>query len=231
MTSGPEPMDLARLYQERFSDRDLAFKRRSWEVLCRKVMQAYVRPTDTVLDLGAGSCEFINAISAGTKIAVDLNPDVATFAESARVVLAPCTDVGEVETGTVDVVFCSNLLEHLPDKATVLQTLNECHRMLKPGGTLMILRSPWRRSSPSASFPGSFRTRSRARASLGARGCSRCTCACRSCGRCSAARCSWWRAASPGRRAASPRRGIRNRTEPSASRCRSRSAACSRSSR
>lgn len=134
---GPE---IAQIYRERFSTDNLAFKRRMWEVLCERWFQRYVAVTDTVLDLGAGTCEFINAIRCGEKIAVDVNPDVAEYARDAKVVQAPSTDFSPVASGSVDVVFCSNLLEHLPSKRAVLQTLRECQRVLRPGGTLMILQ-------------------------------------------------------------------------------------------
>ena len=135
----PDPERLSRLYRERFSEEDLAFKRKVWEVLCRRVFQRYVGPSDTVLDLGAGTCEFINAIACGRKIAVDLNPDTARHARGAEVVQAPSTDLRPVPSGSVDVVFSSNLLEHLPSKEAVLKTLEECHRTLRPGGTLIVL--------------------------------------------------------------------------------------------
>lgn len=138
----PDPLDpsaLSRLYRERFGQGDLAFKERMWGVLCERVFQRYVRPSDTVLDLGAGSCEFINAISARQKIAVDLNPDVAKHARDARTIQAPSTDLSPVGNGSVDVVFTSNFLEHLPAKGDVLRTLAECRRILRPGGTLIVL--------------------------------------------------------------------------------------------
>jgi SAM-dependent methyltransferase len=137
-----EPLDpdsLSHLYRERFSDGDISFKEEMWSVLSERVFQPYVRPSDTVLDLGAGRCEFINAIEAAEKIAVDLNPDLASFARGARVVQTPSTDLGPVDSSTVDVVFSSNFLEHLPDKASVLRTLAECRRVLRPGGTMIVL--------------------------------------------------------------------------------------------
>ena len=55
-------------------------------------------------------------------------------------VSAPSTDMAAVESGSVDVVFCSNFFEHLPDKAAVLATLHECRRVLSPTGTIIILQ-------------------------------------------------------------------------------------------
>src|SRR5205823_1865433 len=90
---------LARIYQNRFTEKDLAFKERMWRVLCDRVFQPYVDPSDTVLDLGAGTCEFINAIRCASKIAVDLNEDVTRWARNARVVVASSTDMAAVSTG------------------------------------------------------------------------------------------------------------------------------------
>ena len=65
--------ELARLYQERFSAAELEVKRKLWEALYRGYFRRFVKAQDTVLDLAAGSCEFINACHAANKIAVDLN--------------------------------------------------------------------------------------------------------------------------------------------------------------
>ncbi|MEV4759863.1 class I SAM-dependent methyltransferase [Micromonospora sp. NPDC049559] len=134
--SGPE---LARLYENRFTAAELAGKRELWTALCRGFLDRYVGPDDTVLDLAAGTCEFSNACRAGRKIAVDLNPDTARYATDAEVVLAPADNMAPVASGTVDVVFTSNFFEHLPDKRTLLRTLRECHRVLRPGGRLLVL--------------------------------------------------------------------------------------------
>lgn len=130
--------DLARLYNERFTVSDMALKNAMWHVLCEVVFQQYVRPADTVLDLGAGTCEFINAIYCGNKIAVDLNPEIAAYTDS-KVVLTPSTDMSPIQPDSVDVVFTSNFFEHLPDKAAVRKTLSECHRVLRTNGTIINL--------------------------------------------------------------------------------------------
>jgi ubiquinone/menaquinone biosynthesis C-methylase UbiE len=43
-------------------------------------------------------------------------------------------------SNSVDCVFMSNFLEHLPSKELVLSTLRESQRILKPGGRVMILQ-------------------------------------------------------------------------------------------
>jgi len=138
----PDPISadrLGHLYRERFADDDLAFKEQAWRILSERVFQPYIRASDTVLDLGAGRCEFINSIRCAEKIAVDLNPDVARYAKDARFVLASGADLGAVASGSVDVTFASNFLEHLPHKDAVIRTLQECRRILRRSGRLIVL--------------------------------------------------------------------------------------------
>jgi len=131
--------DLTALYAERFSPTELLAKKVLWEQLCRGFFDRYIDPADTVVDLGAGSCEFINAARCTTKIAVDLNPETKRHAVDARVLLTSSEDLSALESGSVDVVFTSNFFEHLPTKPALLRTLQECHRILRPGGRLLVL--------------------------------------------------------------------------------------------
>src|SRR4029450_10847919 len=109
--------DLDRLYQQRFPEAALAQKDAIWKVLCGDFFQRFVNAGDTVVDIGAGYCEFINNTQAARKIAVDLNPDIRRFAApDVQVVNAPCTAIGQIESASVDGVFMSNFLEHLPSK-------------------------------------------------------------------------------------------------------------------
>ena len=130
---------LSRLYSERFTAEELAFKRGMWEILCESYFQRFIDPAETVVDLGAGSCEFINAIRCGEKIAVDLNPDLEHFLDEGKAVVASSSDMPEIVSGSVDVVFTSNFFEHLPNKAELVATLNECHRIVRDGGRLLVV--------------------------------------------------------------------------------------------
>ncbi|AZK86398.1 class I SAM-dependent methyltransferase [Xanthomonas oryzae] len=133
--------DLDVLYQHRFPKEELANKNRIWQVLCTQYFSRFVEPNETVVDIGAGYCEFINNIPAARKIAVDLNPDVRKFAaDGIRVINESCIAVSSIPSASVDAVFMSNFLEHLPTKDLVLQTLRESARMLKPGGRVIILQ-------------------------------------------------------------------------------------------
>ena len=136
-----DPEEVAKLYRNRFRDRDRGTSDVVWRVLCRHFFQRYVAEGDTVLDLGAGGCEFLRHIVCGQRIAVDLNPEVAQLApEGTWVLRISCDDLSPLPSESVDVVFASNVFEHLADTWDLLQTLRETHRVLRRGGRLLILQ-------------------------------------------------------------------------------------------
>jgi|HigsolmetaAR202D_1030399.scaffolds.fasta_scaffold00032_29 Methylase involved in ubiquinone/menaquinone biosynthesis len=132
---------LSKLYSTRFNEKEQQNKEQIWKVLCSDFFQRYVRPTDTVLDVGAGYCEFINNINCASKIALDLNEDTPRYAApGVRVVRAMSNNMEGIDDESVDVAFASNFFEHMPTKEVFLQTLREIHRVLRPGGKLLILQ-------------------------------------------------------------------------------------------
>jgi predicted RNA methylase len=76
-----DPNELSRLYRNRFDAKELAEKQILWSALCQCMFQQYVPESGTVLDLGAGNCEFSNVIRARRRVAVDLNPETKHFAD------------------------------------------------------------------------------------------------------------------------------------------------------
>jgi len=141
--SGPvaRSEDLARLYAVRFSDAERARKERLWQVLCRGFLQRYVPADATVLDIGAGQCEFVNHIAARRRLALDLSDDVRRFAApGVEVVQAASTDMRPLDADSVDVAFASNFFEHLPTREALLATLAEVRRVLRRGGRLLVIQ-------------------------------------------------------------------------------------------
>ena len=134
-------MSEAGLYRHRFSPDEELRKAAVWKVLCRRFFQRYERPDDVVLDLGAGFCEFINHIVSRRRIAVDPGEETARrAAPGVEVVAGVATDLGPVGDGTVDVVFASNVFEHLRSKSDLMASLGEIRRVLRPGGRLLVLQ-------------------------------------------------------------------------------------------
>jgi SAM-dependent methyltransferase len=133
-------MRLSPLYAHRFPERELARKAAVWDVLRRHVFARWIRPDDTVLDVGAGFCEFINAVEAKRRVAVDLNPDTPRHAAvGVEVRTTPADQLGFLRDGEVDVAFTSNFFEHLPSKAALTAVVEEIFRVLRPGGRLIAM--------------------------------------------------------------------------------------------
>lgn len=134
-------MNVSRLYTSRFPADSRESKLRVWQTLCTHWFARYIAPDATVLDMGAGFCEFINSVRCGAKIAVDTNPDLPKFAApGVRTIVGEILDLQSVEAASVDVVFASNFFEHLATKADMLRALAAAHRVLKPGGKILVLQ-------------------------------------------------------------------------------------------
>lgn len=144
MTSSPplsDELNVSKLYDSRFEG-NLEARNRLWAVLCREFFQQFIPNASeaTVLDIGSGFGEFINNIKASRRIAVDLNDDSRHYLKSdVEFMKVPSFDCATISQNTVDIVFMSNLLEHMYTKAKVLETLKETHRILKSDGLIMIL--------------------------------------------------------------------------------------------
>ncbi|MFI5394404.1 MAG: class I SAM-dependent methyltransferase [Candidatus Binatia bacterium] len=133
--------DLSALYRSRFSPTEQDARKRIWEALCEEFFSRYVQPTDIVLDLACGYGEFINAIRCKQRLAFDLNPDVRAYLRpDVQFFLRSCEDLSGVADGSVDVVFESNLLEHLPNKAVLTRVTHEVSRVLRGGGRFILMQ-------------------------------------------------------------------------------------------
>lgn len=127
------------VYSRRFVP-DAELRREMWKVLTGKYFQRFVPEDASLVEIAAGHCEFINEIRAARKVAVDINEDTRTYAApEVEVILTPSTDLSPLPDGKTDVIFISNFLEHI-SKPDITQTLRECRRILRPGGTIMILQ-------------------------------------------------------------------------------------------
>ena len=114
-----------------------------WRAICG-YLQRFIPPEACVLDLGAGYCSFINQVSAAEKHALDISPGFVQFAHSdVQTHVGSCDDLSVFQSYYFDVVFASNLLEHLTHRA-VTDTLSEVRRVLKPSGRFIVIQPNFR---------------------------------------------------------------------------------------
>ncbi len=82
-----------------------------WETLWRHCFRAMVDSNDCVLDLGAGYGNFINAVAARRRIAVDAwDGFPAHLAPGIEHKVGSVTDLDFLDDGAIDFAFARNLL-------------------------------------------------------------------------------------------------------------------------
>jgi SAM-dependent methyltransferase len=134
-----DPKHQEAVYSRRFSGIELR-RKEVWQVLTRDFFQRWVNPADTVVDVGAGYCEFINSIRASHKYALDSNPATPDKAATDVTVLSePAIEPWSLPSESVNVVFSSNFFEHLLTKEDLARCLAEARRVLRPQGLLIAL--------------------------------------------------------------------------------------------
>lgn len=131
----------ARLYERYYevTYQDLGERDGVWRALAA-YLRRYVPREAVVLDLGAGYCGFINHIRARERHALDHSGEVAHRAgPGVTAHVGDVSDLSAFATGSIDVVFASNLLEHLDDDP-LAATLSEVSRVLRKGGRFIVMQ-------------------------------------------------------------------------------------------
>ncbi len=102
-------------------------------------LQPFVGQNKTVLDLGSGYGDFINSIKAKKKYALDIGPDVKEHInKEVTFINKPAHLLDDIPAKSLDVVFSSNLFEHL-DREQLDQTMKAVNKRLKKGGVLILM--------------------------------------------------------------------------------------------
>jgi ubiquinone/menaquinone biosynthesis C-methylase UbiE len=110
-----------------------------WREIVR-YLSRFIPRDATVVDLGAGYCDFINNVSAKTKYAVDISPELQDFTTpNVRKINSEAWNLEQIENESVDVVHASNLFEHFDDEE-LEKVVKEIKRVLKPEGRLILIQ-------------------------------------------------------------------------------------------
>ncbi|SDI50620.1 Methyltransferase domain-containing protein [Actinokineospora alba] len=96
-----------------------------------------------ILDVGGGPGYFSDAFRAAGAHYLGLDPDVGELSARGQhgenMIRASGTEL-PVRTGSVDICYSSNVLEHVPTPHVML---DEMVRVTKPGGTVFMSFTPW----------------------------------------------------------------------------------------
>lgn len=96
-----------------------------------------------VLDVGGGPGYFADAFAGAGARYAGLDPDVGELTARGRVGANMLRASGlalPIATGSVDVAYSSNVLEHVPEPEGMVE---EMVRVARPGGTVVISWTPW----------------------------------------------------------------------------------------
>lgn len=130
-------IDYQRLYEYRFRGIDQASRQAVWNEIAAYLYRRMGAPAK-VLDPAAGRCEFINAVQAAERWAVD-TVDHGEFQHSGvKVMVGNILDV-ELPLAHFDGILVSNFLEHLPSQDAIGTLLAKLRTSMESGGTLAVL--------------------------------------------------------------------------------------------
>lgn len=127
-----------KLYSNRFTQEHTQ-RNSMWRVLCEDFLQKFITPRDIVLDIATGYGEFINNISCKQKIATDINPESKKYLKKNVKFLLGSSVKIVLKNSYVDKIFISNFFEHIT-REDILRTIQECYRILKIGGQVLVLQ-------------------------------------------------------------------------------------------
>lgn len=129
-------MQTKEIYKKRFQHEKKRIK--VWKILVDSFFSEFINPEDTVLDIGSGYCEFINAVKCKKKYALDVNTEIKKYAASGVTVLISKSTKIRLKDNSVDKVFISNFFEHIT-KDEIVKTIGEIKRVLRNKGKVIAM--------------------------------------------------------------------------------------------
>jgi SAM-dependent methyltransferase len=131
-------IDSQRLYEYRFDGIEQASREAVWREIATYAYELLGRP-ERVLDPAAGRCEFISAIPARERWAVDEVAYAEAVADVGLNVVTSDIMTAELPPDHFDAVWVSNFLEHLPDQNAIAAFLRRMRDVTRSGGRIAVL--------------------------------------------------------------------------------------------
>jgi SAM-dependent methyltransferase len=130
-------MDFEALYRYRFQDVNQESRNNVWREISEFIHQFSGSP-QKVLDPGCGLGEFINYSPASERWASDLGMNGSTIDKSVKFISGSFLDI-ELPDDYFDLIFISNVLEHLVSQVEVNDFLQQARRKTRSGGRIIIM--------------------------------------------------------------------------------------------
>ena len=130
-------VDYKALYDFRFRDVNQQSRNNVWQVISPFITKKAGSPT-RVLDPACGFGEFINSCPASERWASDLGMDGTSLQTGVKFLPGSFFDV-DVPDEYFDLVFLSNVLEHMDNQQMVNSFLVQAFSKLRPGGTVIVM--------------------------------------------------------------------------------------------
>ncbi len=99
-----------------------------------RVFMPFVQPRSTVIDFGCGTGGILKYLACARRIGIEINEPSIT--EACRSGIEVHTSLSDVPSSSCDLAISHHALEHVPEPRLVIA---ELHRVLKPGGSLVIV--------------------------------------------------------------------------------------------
>jgi SAM-dependent methyltransferase len=127
-----------RLYGYRFKAVDQGRRDQVWAELAPMLYERLGRP-GRVLDPAAGRCEFINAVPAVERWAVDaVDYEQGVASAGTRLIVSEIM-AADLPEEYFDGIFVSNFLEHLESQEAVAAFLEKMYSCIAPGGRIAVM--------------------------------------------------------------------------------------------
>ena len=133
----PDGINYERRSDCRFRNVDQASRAAVWREIARYVYGRMGTPS-RVLDPAAGRGEFITAVAAAERWAVDLVGHGMQGSPGVKLIIDDIL-AADLPDDYFDGVFVSNFLEHLPDQNAVAAVLGKLRTAMAPGGRIAII--------------------------------------------------------------------------------------------
>ena len=118
-------------------------RKKVWDAIVDHLQPKFFNNIETVVELGCGYGDFINSVKAVNKIAVDINDCKDYLSSDVTFYKKNVIDLEFIKTNSVDLVFASNLVEHLVWEE-IDKMIHEVRRILKKSSKLVLIQPNYR---------------------------------------------------------------------------------------